>query len=98
MSKHRPCPVVESPRIIEVDLQRLQERFHPACKFRIARGRVLYLVKLSREATEIVNRPRRRADCDASFGYKPMRGLTEWLSALAFVSPCAANPRCSCCS
>ena len=92
MPKHRPCAVIESPQIVEFDLQRSQQLLNPARQGRIAGGWVLHLIEFLRKSTEIVNGPGCRHNGHAGLGNIPMSGDRQnglWLwSLVAYPPPC----------
>ena len=60
MAEHRPRPVIETPAVVELDVERRQQLLHLACERRVAGRGILDGEQLARKAAEIVNRPRLR--------------------------------------
>src|SRR5688572_20111371 len=55
VDQHRPCPVVETPGLIEPYLDRGKERLEVSRERGISRCVVTHCVQLTRESAEIVN-------------------------------------------
>ena len=68
MSQHRPCAVIETPGIIELQNQRTEKLLHSSGQRGVARRRVLHLVKFWRKTTEVMNGARRSRDVTAVSG------------------------------
>src|SRR5579872_465041 len=72
VTQHGPCSVIEPPRGVEPDLQWCEHLLNAAGELRIARRRVLDLIKFSREPAKIMDGSRGRANRNTGFRYEPM--------------------------
>lgn len=72
MAKDRPGAVIETPRIIEIDLQGCEQMLDTASKQGIARSRILHAEQLLWESTKIVNGSWRRGYGYAGLWHEPM--------------------------
>jgi hypothetical protein len=69
--------VIETPAIVEIDVERLQQLLHLPRERRVARRRVLNGEQLARKAAEVVNRPRGGHRRNGELRDVPVRGNAQ---------------------
>jgi len=69
--------MVKAPPLVEPDWQGSEQLSYPDCEVGVSGRWILHLIKLSWKPAEIVNRPRRGADCDGGLLDVPVRRHAE---------------------
>src|SRR6185436_6882833 len=73
VAQHRPGAVIESPAIVEIDVERCEQLLHFPRQRWVAGRRILDGKQLAREPAKVMNRARRGHRGDRELRHVPMR-------------------------